>query len=258
MAPVRRPVKKCPHGRQRARCRDCGGASFCMRGRQQHTCRDCGGVSLCQHRRQRVHCRDCGNFVCQIQDCPRQDHPFSGAQSLLRHMRTMHGDNPRAVTKSEELEVHQALRDVQITFEYQHYLPFRGCGDGAPSRTLPCRPRGATCCWRLTRSSIRLTTPAATCAGTSTWPPAQRPQAAGAALQPGRLQDRRHDAADNQEGAPRSADPPAGRGGRAGGAFHPPLSLLRPGRGEQHTALRGGALVRARARRVPLRMKACS
>ena len=110
------------------RCRDCGGSSFCMHGRQQHTCRDCGGVSMCQHRRQQVHCRDCGNFVCQIQDCPRQDHPFSGAQSLLKHMRTMHGDNPRAMTKSKELEVHQALRDAQITFEYQHYLPFRGCG----------------------------------------------------------------------------------------------------------------------------------
>ena len=24
--------------------------------------------------------------------------------------------------------MHQALRDAQITFEYQHYLPFRGCG----------------------------------------------------------------------------------------------------------------------------------
>ena len=48
--------------------------------------------------------------------------------SLLKHMRTMHGDNPSAVTKSKELEVHQALRDAQITFEYQHYLPFRGCG----------------------------------------------------------------------------------------------------------------------------------
>ena len=34
----------------------------------------------------------------------------------------------RAVTKSKELEVHQSLRDAQITFEHQHYLPFRGCG----------------------------------------------------------------------------------------------------------------------------------
>ena len=58
---------------------------------------------------------------------------------------------------------------------------------------------------------------------------------------------------DQQEGVPRAADSPAGRavGARAGGAFHPPLSLLRPGRGEQRAALRGGAMVQARARRVP-------
>ena len=43
-------------------------------------------------------------------------------------MQTVHGDNPRSVTKSKELEVHQALRDAQIAFEYQHHLPFRGCG----------------------------------------------------------------------------------------------------------------------------------
>ena len=83
-------------------------------------------------RLQRAHCRDCCNFVCQIQGCPRQDLPFSWASSLLRHMQTMHGDNPRALTKSKDLEVHQALGDAQITFEYQHYLP---CGCGLESET---------------------------------------------------------------------------------------------------------------------------
>ena len=32
MAPVRRPEKKCPHGRRQDRCRDCCGASFCAHG----------------------------------------------------------------------------------------------------------------------------------------------------------------------------------------------------------------------------------
>ena len=141
---------------RRERCRDCGGTSVCEHGRRRHQCCECGGASVCKHGRRRQQCRDCGNFVCEIQGCPRQDLPFAGAPSLLGHMQTMHGDNPRAVTKSKELEVHQALRDAQITFEYQHHLPFRG----------------ATSCWRLTRSSTKPTTPAATCAGTSTWPPA--------------------------------------------------------------------------------------
>ena len=118
----------CEHRRMRHRCRDCGGASFCGHGRLRQQCRDCGGSSFCVHGRRRAHCCDCSNFVCQIEGCPRQDLPFSAAQSLLKHMQTAHGDNPRSVTKRKELEVHQALRDAQITFEYQHYLPFRGCG----------------------------------------------------------------------------------------------------------------------------------
>ena len=190
----------CKHGRQRATCSYCGGVSVCEHGRLRATCRDCGGTAICQHRRQRAHCRDCCNFGCQIEGCPRQDLPFSGAQSLLGHMRTMHGDNPRAVTKSKELEVNHALRDALITFEYQRYLPFRGCGLESETAhafadfALPTswgyvllevdeeqrkayeglrhgRQRGAR----------------------------QRSQAAGAALQPGRLQDRRPDAADHQE-----------------------------------------------------------
>ena len=169
---------------------------------------------------------------------------------LLGHMRTMHGDNPRAVTKSKELEVHQALRDAQITFEYQHYLPFRGCGMESETAhafadfALPT-PWGYVLL-EVDEEQHKAYDPSCNVRR-------DFDMAASVALGSGRkLLVRR----DRQEGAPRSADPPAGRavGARAGGAFHPPLSLPRPGRGEQRAALRGGALVRARARRVPLRM----
>ena len=43
-------------------------------------------------------------------------------------MRSFHSDNPKARTKQKELEVYQLLRDAGIQFEYQHHLPFRGCG----------------------------------------------------------------------------------------------------------------------------------
>ena len=57
-----------------------------------------------------------------------QGHGFADAKGLLYHMRTFHGDNPKALTKSKELEVHQLLGKSGIEFEYQHHLPFRGCG----------------------------------------------------------------------------------------------------------------------------------
>jgi hypothetical protein len=42
-------------------------------------------------------------------------------------MQSFHGDNPKALTKRKELDVHQALTAAGIEFEYQRHLPFRGC-----------------------------------------------------------------------------------------------------------------------------------
>ena len=50
----------CPHGRQRGKCKECGGSGVCEHGRQRNTCKDCGGSSLCEHGRQRSSCKDCG------------------------------------------------------------------------------------------------------------------------------------------------------------------------------------------------------
>ena len=34
---------KCEHGRERYRCKECGGGSICEHGRQRYRCKDCGG-----------------------------------------------------------------------------------------------------------------------------------------------------------------------------------------------------------------------
>ena len=49
----------CPHGRQRHRCKECGGASICEHGRRRHDCKECGGASICEHGRRRCKCKDC-------------------------------------------------------------------------------------------------------------------------------------------------------------------------------------------------------
>ncbi|OLP73031.1 hypothetical protein AK812_SmicGene47906 [Symbiodinium microadriaticum] len=174
---TRKIHKKCPHGRQRHVCRDCGGSSLCQHDRQKHNCRECGdclcphgksnygyfcakcnGKGLCQHGvskyqcpecrparlgsrnregeikykcphgRERHNCSDCNDVVCDVEGCSKEGHRFAGTASLLRHMRAFHGDNPKALTKTKELEVHQLLGKSGIQFEYQHHLPFRGCG----------------------------------------------------------------------------------------------------------------------------------
>jgi hypothetical protein len=43
-------------------------------------------------------------------------------------MRRFHADNPKALTKSKELDLHLVLQKENINFEYQKHLPFRSCG----------------------------------------------------------------------------------------------------------------------------------
>ena len=53
---------KCEHGRQRTKCKDCGGGiKKCEHGRERSKCKDCGGGSICEHRRRRTRCKDCGD-----------------------------------------------------------------------------------------------------------------------------------------------------------------------------------------------------
>ena len=48
--------------------------------------------------------------------------------SLLKHIRAFHGDDPKAVTKRKELEIHQLLREAGINYDYQQHVPFAACG----------------------------------------------------------------------------------------------------------------------------------
>jgi hypothetical protein len=61
-----KPRKKCPHNRQRSRCKDCGGSGICKHHRRRSTCKHCGGSSVCEHGRQRSTCKDCGGSrICE-------------------------------------------------------------------------------------------------------------------------------------------------------------------------------------------------
>ena len=51
---------QCEHGRQRSKCKECGGGSICEHGRLRSKCKDCGGGSICEHGRRRSECKECG------------------------------------------------------------------------------------------------------------------------------------------------------------------------------------------------------
>jgi hypothetical protein len=43
--------KTCPHGRDKCKCKDCGGSSVCAHGRIKSRCKYCGGSQICSHNR---------------------------------------------------------------------------------------------------------------------------------------------------------------------------------------------------------------
>ena len=50
----------CEHGKQKERCKECGGKGICEHGRQRYGCKECGGKGICEHGRQRHGCKECG------------------------------------------------------------------------------------------------------------------------------------------------------------------------------------------------------
>ena len=53
--------KKCPHGRQKTRCRQCGGGAICMHNKIRSICSQCGGGEICGHGRERRQCKLCSD-----------------------------------------------------------------------------------------------------------------------------------------------------------------------------------------------------
>ncbi|CAE7938901.1 unnamed protein product, partial [Symbiodinium sp. KB8] len=152
----RQLLQKCKHGRRQNGwfCRPCGGGGSCEHQHNKYRCSTCRPTRLgsysdptcehgyvsgrncprckrsgyCNHGNRKVDCPQCANCVCEIEGCHMRGHRYAGPNSLLKHMRAFHGDNPKALTKTKELEVHQLLGKSGIQFEYQHHLPFRNCG----------------------------------------------------------------------------------------------------------------------------------
>ena len=43
---------KCEHGREKHRCKDCGGSGICPHGREKRRCKECGGSAICRRARE--------------------------------------------------------------------------------------------------------------------------------------------------------------------------------------------------------------
>ncbi len=78
---------KCPHGKEKSRCEDCGGKKRvrkkCIHGKtiNGYYCKECPGKGICKHGRQRSKCIECGGK--KQKNCPRKRCPHGMAKQRL-------------------------------------------------------------------------------------------------------------------------------------------------------------------------------
>ena len=87
MSTKSRNKNKCPHGRIRNNCKECGGSSFCEHGRIRSSCKECGGASICEHGRRRSRCVECGGASICEHGRRRSDCKECGGASICEHGR---------------------------------------------------------------------------------------------------------------------------------------------------------------------------
>src|ERR1035437_7402099 len=98
--------KKCGHGKQKSRCRECKGVGICSHGRVRYQCKDCGGADICKHLRFRHRCRECeGSSLCEHKR--RSECSICSPTTLYRHYK--YGAKHRGLTFSITLEEFKAL-----------------------------------------------------------------------------------------------------------------------------------------------------
>jgi hypothetical protein len=111
---AKKPPRKCEHGRQKGKCRDCGtgycqhgptkekkcehnrgkgqckdcGTGHCQHGRMpdQCKCKDCG-TGYCEHNRRKNSCRDCDTGYCEHnrRTCPCGPGAVQGHKDKVEH-----------------------------------------------------------------------------------------------------------------------------------------------------------------------------
>lgn len=78
---------RCPHGRRRSLCKECGGTGICQHDRRRQRCKDCGGNQICEHNRVKSKCKDCGGSSMCVHKRRRSECRECGGAAICEHQR---------------------------------------------------------------------------------------------------------------------------------------------------------------------------
>jgi len=77
--------KKCPHGKQKSMCKDCGGVGVCVHGKRKQVCKECNGSGFCTHGKLKYRCKDCGGGAICIHGQRNTDCRQCGGSGICVH-----------------------------------------------------------------------------------------------------------------------------------------------------------------------------
>jgi len=78
---------KCIHGRQKSRCKECGGCEICIHGKLKSYCKECGGSQICIHGKRRSICKECGGGQICIHRRIRSICKECGGSQICEHLK---------------------------------------------------------------------------------------------------------------------------------------------------------------------------
>jgi len=72
---------KCPHLKNPAECKECGGSQVCVHKKMRQLCKECGGCGICEHGKRKTVCKDCGGgSLCEHDKLKEQCRVCGGSQ----------------------------------------------------------------------------------------------------------------------------------------------------------------------------------
>ena len=75
----------CEHGKQKSRCKECGGSSICEHDKQKSRCKECDGNEICEHDKQKSLCKECGGSSICEHDKRKSQCKECGGSSICEH-----------------------------------------------------------------------------------------------------------------------------------------------------------------------------
>jgi hypothetical protein len=123
----KRNKDKCPHGKRKQYCRECGGAGICKHDCIKSVCKECCGSAICVHGKRKAQCKECcGSAICAHDKFKTQCKECDGSaicQHGKQRQQCKRCDPQGHLRSIISVRIHNALKSEKS----KHSIQYLGC-----------------------------------------------------------------------------------------------------------------------------------